>query len=130
MTASIPQDLGEPDLRKFRKDLAAGTVALVLLGALARAGRPMYGYEIAKQIEAAAGDEPGVKLGTLYPVLRSLAASGLLASEVEPSAAGPPRRYYRVTPAGQETLALWMKAWTATRDLVESVVFAGGQRDA
>ena len=49
-----------------------------------------------------------VKQGTLYPVLRSLEAGGLLSSEVEPSVAGPPRRYYQVDrggPAGDGPLA-------------------------
>ncbi len=122
MTLPTAHDPGEADLRKFRKDLNAGIVSLLLLGVLARAGRPMYGYEIAKRIETAAGEDEGVKLGTLYPVLRSLEAGGLLRSDVEPSVSGPPRRYYRVTDEGRETLAAWAGAWAGTRDLVERVL--------
>lgn len=129
MVAAHPDEPDDPGLRKFRKDLAAGTVALVLLGVLARAGRPVYGYEIAKRIEAAAGGEPAVKLGTLYPVLRALEADGMLGSHTEPSVAGPPRRYYRITDAGHRTLAAWTRAWTGTRELVERVLRDGIELD-
>lgn len=110
----------EAALRKFRKELNAGTVSLVLLTLLERAGTPMYGYEIAKRLEEAAGDDLPVKQGALYPVLRSLEAQGLLASSVEPSTSGPPRRYYGVTAAGRRALAAWSEAWRATRDFVDA----------
>ena len=41
----------EIHLKKFQKELSAGTVSLVLLAVLARAGQPLYGYLIAKQLE-------------------------------------------------------------------------------
>ena len=41
--------------RKFQRELNAGTVSLVLLALLARAGEPQYGYQIAKQLEAVGG---------------------------------------------------------------------------
>jgi len=55
-------------------------------------------------------------------VLRNLESGGLLDSTVEPSTAGPPRRYYRITATGQEVLAAWTAAWSATRDSVDSVL--------
>jgi PadR family transcriptional regulator PadR len=55
-------------------------------------------------------------------VLRNLAATGLLDSEVEPSVTGPPRRYYRITPLGRRVLREWIEAWVATRDFVDSVL--------
>ena len=77
-------------LQKFKKELNAGTVSLVLLAVLAEAEEPMYGYRIAKELGQRSGGRPALKQGTLYPVLRSLEKSGLLASEVEPSVSGPP----------------------------------------
>lgn len=108
--------------RKFQKELNAGTVALVLLGLLARADEPMYGYQIAKRLEAADDGAGLFKPGTLYPVLRNLAAAGLLASEMEPSVSGPPRRYYRITARGREALTDWRSAWNRTRNLVERAI--------
>lgn len=112
----------EPHLRKFEKELATGTVALVLLAVLARATTPLYGYQIAKSLERDAGDAFAGKQSALYPVLRNLGGGGLLASEVEPSTAGPPRRYYRITPLGHAVLAAWRQRWTTTRRAVDAIL--------
>jgi PadR family transcriptional regulator PadR len=108
-------------VRKFQKELSSGIVSLALLALLARADKPLYGYQIAKELEGFAGGPP-VKQGTLYPVLRSLEAGGLLSSEVEPSVAGPPRRYYSVTDAGREAVGLWQGSWERTREFVDAVL--------
>jgi PadR family transcriptional regulator PadR len=108
--------------RKFQKDLNAGIAAIVLLSILGRAAEPMYGYQIAKLIREGAST---IKQGTLYPVLRALESSGLLQSEVEPSVSGPPRRYYRITEAGRDTLTRWLRIWNQTKDLVDSVADGG-----
>jgi PadR family transcriptional regulator PadR len=111
--------------RKFQKDLNAGIAALVLLSVLSRAAEPMYGYQIAKLIEEGRKEVPSIKQGTLYPVLRSLESNGLLESEVEPSVSGPPRRYYRITKAGRDTLVRWRLIWNQTKALVDNVAEGG-----
>ena len=111
--------------RKFQKDLNAGIAALVLLGVLSRAAEPMYGYQIAKLIEEDREEVLTIKQGTLYPVLRTLESSGLLESEVEPSISGPPRRYYRITEDGRNTLERWRKIWNQTKTLVDTVAEGG-----
>lgn len=115
-------DATQSHLWKFHKELSAGIVSLVLLAVLARAKTPMYGYQIARQLEATGEGVLSGKQSALYPVLRSLDAAGLLASVVEPSVAGPPRRYYRITPLGRRVLHEWTYAWTATRDFVNTVL--------
>jgi PadR family transcriptional regulator PadR len=112
--------------RKFQKELNAGLVALVLLGILDRAEEDLYGYQIAKRLQQRPGSANLVKQGALYPVLRTLSASGLLASRVVPSYSGPPRRYYRITPAGRATLTRWRDIWRQTRDLVDEFTDSGG----
>ena len=112
----------ESYLKKFQKELSAGTVSLVLLAVLGRANEPMYGYQIAKRLEATGDALLSGKQSALYPVLRNLSASGLLASHVEPSVAGPPRRYYRITPLGQDVLRDWAATWNSTRQSVDSVL--------
>ena len=118
--ADIPDD-SELQLRKFQKELSAGTVSLALLAVLGRSATPMNGYQIAKRLESLDGVLSG-KQSALYPVLRNLSAAGLLDSHTEPSAAGPPRRYYRITEAGRITLQQWTAAWRATRDSVDAVL--------
>ena len=107
--------------RKFQKELNSGLIALVLLSVLDRAEGDLYGYQIAKQLQSAAPDLNVVKQGALYPVLRNMSASGLLASRVVPSYAGPPRRYYRITDDGRAVLRQWLAIWGQTRDFVELI---------
>ncbi|MEQ4576654.1 MAG: PadR family transcriptional regulator [Gammaproteobacteria bacterium] len=111
----------EAQLRKFQKELSAGTVSLALLAVLDRAEEPLYGYLIAKRLERLDGVLSG-KQSALYPVLRNLEGAGLLDSHVEPSQVVPPRRYYRITEHGRACLRQWAEAWRATRDSVDSVL--------
>ncbi|MDA3937625.1 MAG: PadR family transcriptional regulator [Actinomycetota bacterium] len=109
-------------VRKFRKELNSGTVSLVLLATLDQAPEPLYGYQIAKQLEEKAEGGVPVKQGTLYPILRSMNDNGLLGSVVEPSVSGPPRKYYTITDYGREVLATWKSEWMSTRDFVDAVL--------
>jgi len=127
MRESLPpststSEVAELQLRKFQKELSAGTVSLALLAVLGAATDPMYGYQIAKRLEQVGQGVLAGKQSALYPVLRNLESAGLLDSFVEPSMAGPPRRYYRITVAGREVLHAWVAAWRATRDSVDSVL--------
>jgi PadR family transcriptional regulator PadR len=115
-------DVIAASVRKFQRELNAGTVSLVLLAVLAGSTEPVYGYQIAKELETVSGEGLQIKQGTLYPVLRSLEASGLLSSHVEPSVSGPPRRYYSVTDAGRQALVLWKGAWAGSRDFIDTVL--------
>ena len=118
----MDRDALDVPLKKFQKELSAGTVSLALLAVLGRAREPMYGYQIAKTLEHGGEGVLTGKQSALYPVLRNLEGTGLLASHVEPSVAGPPRRYYRITEAGRTTLQHWSAAWRATRDSVDAVL--------
>ena len=53
--------------------------------------------------------DTGLASGTVYPALRRLEAAGYVGSSWEPAAIAqrelrPPRRYYRITPAGTAAL--------------------------
>ena len=107
--------------KKFQKELNAGISAVVLLSILDKAVKPMYGYQIARHIETSVEDMPMTQ-GALYPILRSLESSGLLESEVEPSISGPPRRYYKITESGHETLERWIEIWSQTKIFVDTIM--------
>jgi PadR family transcriptional regulator, regulatory protein PadR len=111
----------EAGVRKLQKELSSGTVSLALLALVARAPGPLYGYQIAKELDSF-GEGLPVKQGTLYPVLRSLEAARLVTSEVEPSVSGPPRRYYSITEEGRRALTLWRGAWDRTKEFVDAVL--------
>lgn len=84
--------------------------------ALLRRGES-YGLDIAHALSA-----DGVLItseGTLYPLLSRLRRAGLVATSWRESAAGPPRRYYRLTPGGTSALAAFERAWVPFRDAVD-----------
>jgi PadR family transcriptional regulator, regulatory protein PadR len=56
--------------------------------------------------------------GTLYPLLTRLKNMGLLSYRWEESTSGPPRKYYKLTPVGEEFLAELESTWD---ELVASV---------
>lgn len=118
-------EVADSAVRKFQKELNAGTVALVLLSVLHRSSEPLYGYQIAKRLEEAETGGMAIKQGTLYPVLRSLEGQGLLSSRVEPSVSGPPRKYYSITGDGIEVLGAWTEAWHKTRAFVDTTLEGG-----
>ena len=113
--------------KKFQKEINSGTTALVLLATMKHSMEQLYGYQIAKQLESDNQDVPIIKQGALYPVLRSLESSGLLESEVEPSVSGPPRKYYKITDEGKDTLVRWSDIWSSTKNFVDSVLEGGKQ---
>ncbi len=114
--------MNDTGAKKFRKDINAGLVGLVLLAVLDRSRQDLYGYEIAKQLAGASDAGSIFKEGTIYPVLRSLAAAGLLTSRIVPSYSGPPRRYYRITEKGRTVLIEWQRIWAGTREFVDIFV--------
>jgi len=108
--------------KKFQKEMNAGIASLVLLSVMGQAKEPMYGYQVAKLLEDHSQETPMMKQGALYPVLRSLEGNGLLESNVEPSVSGPPRRYYHITEAGQQTLQIWEQLWGQAKSFVDTVL--------
>lgn len=65
-------------------------------------GTTVYVADILKRL---AGTEFATQEGTLYPLLSKLRREGLVDYEWQESEAGPPRKYYRLTSAGQAQLA-------------------------
>jgi PadR family transcriptional regulator PadR len=119
-------DTAYPVDRKFQKELNAGSAALVLLSVVRRASEPLYGYQIAKRLSSVGKAGTPMKQGALYPVLRSLEKMGLLRSEVQPSVAAPPRRYYRITEDGCEALDRWETIWHESKTFVDSILKGSG----
>ena len=62
-------------------------------------GREMYGFELTRAL--AATDGLVTSEGTVYPLLARLRREGLVETSWQESSQGPPRRYYRLTPAGE-----------------------------
>ena len=56
--------------------------------------------------------------GTLYPLLNRLKKDGLLKYEWQESSSGPPRKYYALTPEGEEALSLLDQSWNEIANTV------------
>ena len=98
--------------------LKKGILELAVMGALYH--EPHYGYSLVRVLTE--DGSVSLKEGTIYPVLRALAAAGLLTSRVVPSYAGPARRYYRITEEGRATLLQWTAIWRQTRGFVDRFI--------
>src|SRR5262245_43539074 len=59
--------------------------------------------------------------GTLYPLLSKMRKEGLLDHEWQESVAGPPRKYYRLTPAGRAQLAHFREYWASMSALINEL---------
>lgn len=75
-------------------------------------GGEKYGYELVELLSRRTDGVLGMGQSTLYPMLYNLEAKGLVASRTDESGSRP-RRYYRLTAAGQKTLARQQKQWQA-----------------
>ena len=64
--------------------------------------RTVYAADILKRLAAT---DFATQEGTLYPLLSRLRREGLVNYEWQESDSGPPRKYYRLTPAGRRQLA-------------------------
>ena len=61
--------------------------------------------------------------GTLYPILTRQKNAGLLTYRWEESPQGPPRKYYMLTDAGRQQLALLDTAWDAMVEQIRLIRF-------
>ena len=91
-----------------------------VLGVLRAA--PAYGYEIAYRFEEVGLPRP--KGGTLYPMLSRLESDGLVEPTWAEGEKGPSRKYYALTPAGQNAAETVEAAW---RGFIVSVSALVGQ---
>ncbi|WP_216842629.1 PadR family transcriptional regulator [Arthrobacter sp. NEB 688] len=90
-----------------------GVLDLAVLAVLAREGSA-YGYALLGSL-AEAG-LPGLRGGTLYPLLGRLEDDGLVRSEWSVAEGAPARRYFALTPRGHEVLVAGRDGWTSFAD--------------
>lgn len=75
----------------------------LILTALAR--EPMHGYAIIGEVAALSDGRLSLRPGTLYGALDRLTDAGLVELDREETVDGRLRRYYRLSPSGDATLA-------------------------
>lgn len=94
------------DINNAKSQMRKGMLEYCIL-LLLRCG-PAYASDIIRQLNEA---ELLVVEGTLYPLLTRLKKDGLLSYEWQESTQGPPRKYYALTPEGEEFLTNLNAVW-------------------
>ena len=94
------------DIHNAKSQMRKGMLEYCILLLLKR--RAAYASDIIQRLLEA---EMIVVEGTLYPLLTRLKKDGLLAYEWQESTQGPPRKYYRLTPEGEDALAQLNESW-------------------
>ncbi|HAL91472.1 MAG TPA: PadR family transcriptional regulator [Verrucomicrobia bacterium] len=100
-------------ITQLRKGLLEYCVLLVL-----RRGES-YGYEIVQALKRI--EDLSVSESTVYPILGRLREEGFLKSRDVPSDAGPPRRYFSLTPRGKVRLAEMNAYWPMLTNALEQL---------
>lgn len=111
------------DNQALMTQMRKGAVEYCVLALLV--GRERYGYELVQILSQVEGML--VSEGTIYPILSRLKREHLVATEWRESPAGPPRKYYRLTPAGEAALADFRDQWQVFARAVETFLERGGE---
>ena len=96
--------------------LKKGVLGLCVLALLSRGDS--YAYEIASRL----ADAIGMGEGTIYPLMRRMQADGLVETYLVESSAGPSRKYYRLTQAGQDALTIQRADWNEFSSAVNAIL--------
>jgi PadR family transcriptional regulator PadR len=91
-----------------RDQMRKGSTEILILSLLLEG--PKYGYEISQQLKQRSGGYFAMKEGLLYPALHRMQQNGWLASSWH-RIDGRRRKYYALTPSGQEVLDEQSAEW-------------------
>jgi len=95
--------------KRIRSKIARGSADFAILSLLAE--KPLYGFEIARQIGERTGGALKFTLASLYPLLYDMEKRGWVEARWQANAAGRDRRYYRLTQTGRRQLAPLRQEW-------------------
>lgn len=100
-----------------KAQMRKGILELCILATISQ--KPQYSSEILTQLKAA---KLLVVEGTLYPLLTRLKNAELLEYHWEESNSGPPRKYFKITAKGKETLKELTLSWENLSNAVQEIL--------
>ena len=103
-------------------ELLHGTLDTLILKTLAWG--PRHGYAVAQWIETLSADALRIEQGSLYPALYRLERRGLIEAEWGLSETKRQVKFYRLTKAGRERLAVETEQWQRFADAVGRILSA------
>ena len=99
------------------KSLVAASATPILLSILSHGDA--YGYQIIQRIQWLSDGKMRWTPGTLYPVLHRMETRGLVEAYWQKADTGRKRKYYRITPLGQEALNTEKQRWLDVHAILE-----------
>ncbi|MCY1157030.1 MAG: PadR family transcriptional regulator [Citricoccus sp.] len=96
--------------------------ALTLLGLLRR--QPSYGYDLKHAYDRYFGSQKPLAFGQVYSTLARMIRDELIRALGEEPGAGPDRKKYEITPAGQDRVQQWLFTPDVPSQTLQSDLFA------
>ena len=106
----------------IQEQMRKGTTTVIILSLLADMERPMYGYEIIKELEDRSQGYFRFKEGLIYPRLHELERQGLLRSEWQGAEGSRRRKFYAITGKGRNRLEREVQSWRTLSDNVNRLL--------
>jgi len=100
------------------RTMKIGMVQLWLL--LLLSDRPMYGYEVIRELERRFSGYWTPKTGTIYPALEKLEENGLVTGQIEFREQGPDRKHYAINEKGLQQLKAAMAQWAKMTEIIDT----------
>ena len=101
-------------------DIIRGHTDTIILARLMHSDS--YGYEINRAISLTTGGQFELKEATLYTAFRRLEQMGLITSYWGDESTGARRRYYSITPAGEQAYFQMLAEWEQSKALIETLI--------
>ena len=102
------------------RDLIKGSLGPMILFMISE--KPMYGYQMIKELEQKSRGYFCFKEGTLYPALHRLENTGLIQGKWQTTPSGRQRRYYYITEKGRVELVRERNRWRSFISAVRLVI--------
>ena len=111
---------------RIEKELMRGAGPAAVLHLLESGEK--YGYELVQLLDRHSAGVLAMGQSTLYPLLYNLQAKGMIASRMDKSENGRPRKYYRLTKQGIKELTRHRKQWEAVSMAMTKLGVTGNAR--
>ena len=107
-----------------RDEIPPGTLYMLILKTLVRAGKDLHGYEIANAIEQLSEDVLQVEEGSLYPALQRMLIKGWVTAEWGVTAGNRRARYYKPTRDGRKQLERELSQYSRVNVAIQKIIEA------
>ncbi|MBN4072693.1 helix-turn-helix transcriptional regulator [Crocinitomix catalasitica] len=109
--------MNESSIHKWKSQLKKGALSFIILNVLK--DKEFYGYELIEEVREHTDVE--IAEGTLYPLMNRLKKEELVSSKWVEQESGIPRKYYRLTKIGNQTLTEMQAYWKSLEDSIRKI---------